>query len=103
MSKQYYVLKESEMVGEGLIVFVSFWFFVRNFHTNCDVDCIKNIKYDLSGLFFLKNAYLVPATESFGNISLDQLIQSRTAEELLMVNMSTKIHCLRSCDSVDSL
>ena len=25
----------------------------ENFHTSCDVDCIKNIKYDL---FFLKNA-----------------------------------------------
>ena len=47
------VLSENEMAGEGRIVFVSFWFFVRNFHTNCDVDCIKNITYDL---FFLKNA-----------------------------------------------
>ena len=48
-----YVLRENEMAGEGRIVFVSFWFFVRNFHTNCDDDCIKNITYDL---FFLKNA-----------------------------------------------
>ena len=52
-----YVLRENEMAGEGRIVFVSFWFFVRNFHTNCDVDCIKNIKYDL---FFLRNAELAP-------------------------------------------
>ena len=48
-----YVLREKEMAGEGRIVFVSFWFFVRNFKTSCDVDCIKNITYDL---FFLKNA-----------------------------------------------
>ena len=30
------------MAGEGPIVFVSFWFFVRNFHTKCDDDCIKH-------------------------------------------------------------
>ena len=33
-----YVLRENEMAGEGRIVFVSFWVFVRNFHTNCVVD-----------------------------------------------------------------
>ena len=45
------------MAGEGRIVFTSAWFFVRNFHTNCDVDCIKKIKYDLC---FLKMLSLSP-------------------------------------------
>ena len=40
MCPNNYVLGDNEMAGEGRIVFVSFWFFVRNFHTNCDADCI---------------------------------------------------------------